>query len=151
VARRFLCFAVIAFMVAGCAAASDARSSAAQDLALVVTNSAVPASEATPRPTPRPTPIPTAVPTAIPTAVPTPIPTAVPVVVPVVVATPVPFVAPPATCHTSYVGVCLTPGIGDYDCAGGSGNGPNYIMGPFQVVGPDEYGLDSDGDGTGCE
>jgi hypothetical protein len=142
-------------MVAGCAAASDARSSAAQDLALVVTDSAGPSSEATPqptpRPTPRPTPIPTAVPTAIPTAVPTPIPTAVPVVVQAVVVTPAPYVAPPATCHASYVGVCLTPGIGDYDCAGGSGNGPNYIMGPFQVVGYDEYGLDSDGDGTGCE
>lgn len=61
--------------------------------------------------------------------------------------------APPGggNCHPSYTGVCLTPGIGDYDCAGGSGNGPHYVSGPFQVVGFDEYGLDGDGDGTGCE
>ena len=50
-----------------------------------------------------------------------------------------------------YVGVCLKQGIGDYDCAGGSGNGPNYIAGPFRVVGYDEFDLDRDGDGMGCE
>ncbi len=59
--------------------------------------------------------------------------------------------APVANCHPSYIGVCLTQGIGDYDCAGGSGNGPNYIAGPFQVVGNDEFDLDRDGDGIGCE
>ena len=59
--------------------------------------------------------------------------------------------APSANCHPSYEGVCLTPGIGDYDCAGGSGNGPNYAAGPFRVVGPDEFDLDRDGDGIGCE
>lgn len=42
-------------------------------------------------------------------------------------------------------------GIGDYDCAGGLGNGPNYVQGPFQVVGSDPYGLDGDNDGIGCE
>jgi hypothetical protein len=41
--------------------------------------------------------------------------------------------------------------IGDYDCFGGSGNGPNYAKGPILVVGPDEFGLDGDGDGIGCE
>lgn len=82
-----------------------------------------------------------------PTPVPTPQPTPVPTVAPT------PFVQPnpaPVTCHASYQGACLTPGIGDYDCAGGSGNGPNYT-GPVTVVGPDEFDLDSNGDGLGCE
>jgi hypothetical protein len=36
-------------------------------------------------------------------------------------------------------------------CAGGSGNGPNYVQGPVSVVGYDEFGLDADGDGIGCQ
>lgn len=40
---------------------------------------------------------------------------------------------------------------GDYDCAGGSGNGPNYVDGPIHVGSSDPYGLDADGDGIGCE
>ena len=56
-----------------------------------------------------------------------------------------------ANCHPSYAGVCLLIGAGDYDCAGGSGNGPNYVRGPVRVVGYDEFGLDRDGDGWGCE
>ena len=39
----------------------------------------------------------------------------------------------------------------DYDCAGGGGNGPFYVQGPFRLNGPDVYGLDRDGDGIGCE
>lgn len=46
---------------------------------------------------------------------------------------------------------CLKPGIGDYDCAGGSGDGPNYVNGPIGVSGDDPFGLDSDNDGVGCE
>lgn len=68
-------------------------------------------------------------------------------------APPPPAVAgsPPATnCHPSYKGACLDPNSPDYDCAGGSGNGPDYT-GYVTVVGYDEYGLDSDGDGIGCE
>jgi micrococcal nuclease len=65
--------------------------------------------------------------------------------------TPRPTSRPKPSCHPSYVGVCLKRGIGDYDCAGGSGNGPNYIDGPFRVVGYDEFGLDRDNDGWGCE
>jgi hypothetical protein len=43
-------------------------------------------------------------------------------------------------------------GFSDVDCAGGSGNGPGYVSGKrFQVVGPDVYRLDSDGDGIACE
>jgi endonuclease YncB( thermonuclease family) len=68
---------------------------------------------------------------------------------------PAPVVAPPPpapvnNCHPSYEGACLDPNASDYDCAGGSGNGPEYT-GYVTVVGPDEYGLDADGDGGGCE
>jgi len=45
---------------------------------------------------------------------------------------------------------CLPPGP-DVDCAGGSGDGPRYVQGPVSVSGSDPYGLDSDGDGVGCE
>jgi resuscitation-promoting factor RpfB len=59
--------------------------------------------------------------------------------------------APPApTCHPSYVGACLDPNASDYDCLGGSGNGPKYT-GRVTVVGPDVFDLDRDGDGIGCE
>ena len=44
---------------------------------------------------------------------------------------------------------CLHP-ASDYDCAGGSGNGPRYT-GTVRVTGSDPYGLDSDNDGWGCE
>jgi hypothetical protein len=55
-----------------------------------------------------------------------------------------------AKCHPSYKGACLDPYASDYDCAGGSGNGPKYT-GAVRVVGPDVFRLDSDGDGWGCE
>jgi hypothetical protein len=45
---------------------------------------------------------------------------------------------------------CLPP-ASDYDCAGGSGNGPQYVYGTVQVTGDDIYDLDRDGDGTGCD
>ena len=54
-------------------------------------------------------------------------------------------------CHPSYKGECLNPAVYDYDCAGGSGDGPGYVYGTVRVVGYDEYGLDSDDDGYGCE
>lgn len=57
---------------------------------------------------------------------------------------------PGSNCHPSYEGACLDPSSPDYDCAGGSGDGPDYT-GPVRVVGPDDYGLDADGDGYGCE
>lgn len=53
-------------------------------------------------------------------------------------------------CHPSYEGACV-PIASDVDCAGGSGNGPEYVRGPVYVVGPDEYDLDRDGDGVACE
>ena len=39
----------------------------------------------------------------------------------------------------------------DYDCAGGGGDGPLFVQGPFRLTGPDIYGLDRDGDGIACE
>ncbi len=59
---------------------------------------------------------------------------------------------PPAapSCHPSYEGVCV-PFASDVDCAGGSGNGPEYVRGPLRVVGWDEYDLDRDGDGIACD
>jgi hypothetical protein len=58
-------------------------------------------------------------------------------------------VQPAKTCHSSYKGACV-PITSDVDCAGGSGDGPAYV-GYVQVVGYDEYDLDSDGDGDACE
>ena len=62
---------------------------------------------------------------------------------------------PPTTsarnCHPSYEGACLDPTASDYDCAGGSGNGPKYVQGPVKVRPPDPFDLDADADGLGCE
>lgn len=60
-----------------------------------------------------------------------------------------PYATPVQNCHPSYSG-CLNPNASDYDCAGGSGNGP-YYTGMVQVYGYDEFDLDRDGDGLGCE
>jgi len=56
-----------------------------------------------------------------------------------------------SNCDPNYTGACLNDGIGDYDCGGGSGNGPNYVYATVHVVGEDVFGLDSDGNGLGCE
>jgi hypothetical protein len=58
--------------------------------------------------------------------------------------------AAPQACHPSYEGACLDPNAEDYDCEGGSGDGPLYT-GQVKVVGPDEFELDHDNDGLGCE
>lgn len=63
--------------------------------------------------------------------------------------TPAPAPAAKSNCHPSYSG-CLRADASDYDCAGGSGNGP-YYTGAVQVYGSDPFGLDRDGDGWGCE
>ncbi len=39
----------------------------------------------------------------------------------------------------------------DYDCYGGKGDGPHYVHGPVAITGYDQYGLDADKDGIGCE
>jgi hypothetical protein len=54
-------------------------------------------------------------------------------------------------CDPSYPDVCLNPNAEDYDCAGGSGNGPLYVEGPISVSPPDPFDLDADDDGVGCE
>jgi resuscitation-promoting factor RpfB len=43
------------------------------------------------------------------------------------------------------------PVASDVDCAGGSGNGPEYVDGPITVTGSDPYDLDRDGDGIACD
>ncbi|HUC00942.1 MAG TPA: hypothetical protein VMS11_14060 [Solirubrobacterales bacterium] len=53
-------------------------------------------------------------------------------------------------CDPNYAGACLNPYSSDYDCEGGSGNGPDYT-GEVAVVGEDHFGLDADSDGVGCE
>jgi resuscitation-promoting factor RpfB len=55
---------------------------------------------------------------------------------------------PSSNCTPGY-SPCLPP-ASDYDCAGGTGDGPEYT-GPIRVTGSDPYGLDSDNDGYGCE
>jgi hypothetical protein len=110
-----------------------------------------PTHRATAQPRATPVTVPTPVPTTVLTPVPTPVPTPEPTPAPTLAPPPPPPTAAPANCHTSYQGACLIVGIGDYDCAGGSGNGPNYVSGPVYVVGWDEFELDRDGDGVGCE
>ena len=63
---------------------------------------------------------------------------------------PEPTPPPAGECDPNYTGACLNPDSPDYDCEGGSGNGPDYT-GPVQSVGSDPYGLDADGDGAACE
>jgi hypothetical protein len=64
---------------------------------------------------------------------------------------PPPSTSAPRNCDPSYPDVCLNPNAEDYDCAGGSGNGPLYVEGPISVSAPDPFGLDANGDGVGCE
>ncbi|GAA1598109.1 hypothetical protein GCM10009804_63290 [Kribbella hippodromi] len=52
-------------------------------------------------------------------------------------------------CDPNYSG-CV-PIASDVDCAGGSGNGPEYVQGPIRVIGSDVYRLDADHDGIACE
>jgi endonuclease YncB( thermonuclease family) len=77
------------------------------------------------------TPSPTPKPTAKPTPKPTPKPTAKP--------------KPASTCHPSY-DPCL-PIVSDLDCPDVRDLG----KAPVDVIGPDEYRLDRDTDGLGCE
>nr|WP_053732286.1 hypothetical protein [Nocardia sp. NRRL S-836] len=62
---------------------------------------------------------------------------------------PEPAPTPQPSCDPNYSG-CV-PIASDVDCAGGSGNGPAYVVGPIRVIGSDIYGLDSDHDGIACE
>jgi hypothetical protein len=55
-------------------------------------------------------------------------------------------------CDPNYAGACLDPSSPDYDCEGGSGDGPDYT-GEVTVVGEDPYELNNDPeeDSLGCE
>jgi hypothetical protein len=55
-----------------------------------------------------------------------------------------------ANCDPNYADQCLDPNAYDYDCEGGTGDGPKYT-GPVRAVGDDPYDLDRDGDGVACE
>lgn len=63
--------------------------------------------------------------------------------------TPAPRTTTRSGCNSNYSG-CV-PNASDVDCAGGGGNGPEYVQGPIRVIGVDIYGLDRDGDGIACE
>jgi type IV secretory pathway VirB10-like protein len=52
-------------------------------------------------------------------------------------------------CDENYSG-CLDPNSSDYDCEGGSGDGPDYT-GLVNVRGSDTHDLDRDGDGIACD
>ena len=58
--------------------------------------------------------------------------------------------APESDCDPNYEGACLDPSASDYDCEGGSGDGPEYTA-AVTVVGDDHFDLDRDGNGSGCE
>jgi hypothetical protein len=91
----------------------------------------------------------TAAPPPAPTTTPPPPPPAEPPPpAPVPLAPAPPPAEPGDECHPSYV-PCVTI-ASDVDCEGGTGNGPAYT-GRVQVIGPDEYDLDRDGNGIGCE
>ena len=101
-------------------------------------------------PTTAPTTTSTVPPTTTTTRPPTTVTTAAPATTPATRATPT-TASSQSECHPSYVGACV-PVASDVDCGGGSGNGPAYVyVKRFRVVGPDVYGLDSDGDGIACE
>ena len=46
-------------------------------------------------------------------------------------------------CHPSHNVACV-PVASDPDCAGGSSDGPEYVVGTFEVIGPEVHGLDRD-------
>lgn len=56
-------------------------------------------------------------------------------------------------CEASYPDDCLDSGVEDYDCEGGTGDGPRFVSGPVtvdrDVADPDPF--DRDGDGVGCD
>jgi flagellar hook assembly protein FlgD len=56
-------------------------------------------------------------------------------------------------CTPGYSPCLVYHGGADYDCYGGSGNGPYYTAPGvvYSVTGSDPYGLDANGNGLGCE
>ena len=60
---------------------------------------------------------------------------------------------PSPDCTNGYSPCLIYHGGSDYDCYGGSGDGPYYTEPGivYTVSGSDPYGLDADNDGYGCE
>jgi hypothetical protein len=56
-------------------------------------------------------------------------------------------------CTPGYSPCLIDHGGADYDCAGGTGNGPYYTEPgvTYRVTGSDPYGLDGNNNGLGCE
>jgi hypothetical protein len=148
--RRHLCAGlVLALAVAGvsCATGTDESLKTAK-AERATTTAAAPTTVDEPAPTTTTSSTSTTIPPTTPTTQappPPPPPTEPPPAPPAFVAPPLPA----GGCDPNYTG-CV-PIASDVDCAGGSGNGPAYVSGPVQVIGSDIYGLDSDGDGIGCE
>jgi resuscitation-promoting factor RpfB len=63
---------------------------------------------------------------------------------------PKPEPEPASNCDPNYAGACV-PVASDVDCAGGSGDGPEYVEGPVTVVGDDVYDLNRDDDNIACD
>lgn len=63
---------------------------------------------------------------------------------------PEPEPAPSSNCDSNYADACV-PIASDVDCAGGSGDGPEYVQGPVTVVGDDVYDLNRDDDNIACD
>lgn len=57
---------------------------------------------------------------------------------------------PAPNCDPNYAGACV-PVASDVDCAGGSGDGPEYVQGPVRIVGDDVYDLNRDDDNIACD
>jgi hypothetical protein len=66
---------------------------------------------------------------------------------------PKPPPSPPRDCTSGYSPCLVNHSGADYDCYGGSGDGPYYTEPGvvYTVSGSDPYGLDADNDGSGCE
>jgi hypothetical protein len=64
-------------------------------------------------------------------------------------ATATPEPTPAEDCDPNYSG-CLDPNSADYDCEGGSGDGPDYT-GTVTVLGDDHYDLNRDSDNVACD
>ena len=149
-ARRILVGAAVSAVVLAAASCSGQAPKPNDDSsAPAVAESAITTTSAAPTTTARPTTTTKARPTST-TSKPRAVPTTRWVTPTTRRATPT-TAAPARNCDPAYPDVCLHDGIGDYDCAGGSGNGPNYVSGPIRVRSPDPFRLDADGDGVGCE
>jgi hypothetical protein len=55
-----------------------------------------------------------------------------------------------SSCDPNYAGACV-PIASDVDCAGRSGDGPEYVQGPVRVTGDDVYDLNRDDDDIACD